>query len=240
MKDNKKIKGRFFTLIELLVVITIISILASMLLPALGKARSKAKSMACLSTMKSFGSASAMYANDFDGWHTYAWMLNSSGNHHSWADHVHFRTYFGLPEVDSWREYWPVEFICPNATLALNNKHEDNCHIRNSIGINNTDPNDGTYNGDWDSDNFVGFRMNQIKKTSSCISWCDSMAWFTAEFRSDPSVYYYVTGETAPSGSDNPVAYRHDRSANAAFFDGHAKSMKDKELSLNKEHWRIY
>ena len=203
-----------FTLIELLVVIAIIAILAGMLLPALNTSREKARGINCLSNQKQIIQAYLMYSSDYDGW-----LLPSYNSSGSWGRRLINGKYVPNQNI----------LICPT-------RRDPNADYSNTgIGI-HMSAFGHSYNASNKKNEVKEAEINKYNNNSNLVTFID----VPFEKEADYSNGYYTNGgkimEVDGKTHYNLFSVRHNMSANAAFFDGHAAPLSYK-VAKQKKYW---
>jgi prepilin-type N-terminal cleavage/methylation domain-containing protein/prepilin-type processing-associated H-X9-DG protein len=218
METSRK-QQMIFTLIELLVVIAIIAILASMLLPALNKARDKAKAIACTSNMKQVLLATQSYHDDHQ---SYFLIWNPAYDKNPWYQPFIFSQY---STIDT--------FWCPASTVNM-------LYATPRPWFGNYGANYSIFH------NLTHRREADIKQPGRIMFWADAGSYY---LRRDMASYgndtLYVPGFSGNAGisyanyreTDAIVGRHPNRTVNVGFADGHCGSLGADEFVNDTTYW---
>lgn len=221
-KTNTKFPNghRIFTLIELLIVVAIIAILAAMLLPALNKAKQKARAISCMSNQKQLMNTVLFYAEDYKG-NSLPWQGYTSLGYEAdltWSMLLY--RFYGLKLNN------PV-IRCPDTPIRYTDSAA-NRHRYDTYGIHR-------------GNDAVTLHFATRKRQSTLDSLKQhgvddptippsKMTYFFDSGNALQTASYMVLrfGPTEPKNAG--VTLRHSERANTAFFDGHAEAVPNTGL----------
>jgi len=242
-----------FTLVEMLVVIGLIALLLGLLLVALAKARRQSQQIACASTLRQIATVQQLYLNEFKDYYLpVKWgydLTRPAGwppipplpeppavTHLHWPGNPAFRRGLQLRQFGTTRV--PYGLICPRAVLAINEADKNGYVIQRSYGY-NTDSLNGRAGAPV---YYTGHKRKDVRSPATKLMFADATS---GNITKAGATNYDKYGEFwgLPPGGGNPItnvtAYRHDKGANVAFWDGHVERLRRDEVVNNDNLWRV-